>query len=59
MRENLDMARRIIRMAVKKVSEKRECECANALAGAIVTDPVKIPAAQKTKLELLIKKYVK
>ncbi|OGN88567.1 MAG: methylthioadenosine phosphorylase [Chloroflexi bacterium RBG_13_46_9] len=59
MRENIDTARRIIKLAVKKVSKKRDCECALALAGAIVTDPAKIPAAQKKKLELLIGKYIK
>jgi 5'-methylthioadenosine phosphorylase len=59
MRENIYTARRIIKLAVKKVSKKRDCECAHALAGAIVTDPAKIPAAQKKKLELLIGKYIK
>jgi len=58
MRENIDTARRIIKLAVKKVSQKRDCECAHALAGAIVTDPAKIPVTQKKKLELLIKKYI-
>lgn len=58
MRENIDVARRIIRLAVKKISKMRDCECVNALAGAIVTDPAKIPSAQKKKLELLIKKYI-
>jgi len=58
MRENIDTARRIIKLAVKKVSKKRDCECAHALAGAIVTDPAKIPPTQKKKLELLIKKYI-
>jgi 5'-methylthioadenosine phosphorylase len=59
MRENIDTARRIIKLAVKKVSKKRDCECAHALAGAIVTDPAKIPVTQKKKLELLIKKYIR
>lgn len=59
MRENIDTARRIIKLAVKKVSKKRDCECAHALAGAIVTDPAKIPVTQKKKLELLIGKYLK
>ncbi len=59
MRENIDTARHIIKLAIKRVPKKRDCECAHALAGAIVTDPAKIPAAQKKKLELLIKKYIK
>lgn len=59
MRENIDTARRIIKLAVKKIPKKRDCECAHALAGAIVTDPAKIPAAQKKKLDLLIGKYIR
>jgi 5'-methylthioadenosine phosphorylase len=58
MRENIDNARRIIKLAVKKIPKKRDCECASALSGAIVTDAAKIPAAQKKKLGLLIGKYV-
>jgi len=38
--------------------EKRHCECASALKTAIVTDPKLIPAEQKKKLGLLIKKYL-
>lgn len=58
MRENINTARRIIRLAVKKIPKKRDCECAHALNGAIVTDPAKIPPAQKKKLGLLIGKYI-
>jgi len=59
LRENIDTARRIIRLAVKKVPSVRTCACASALKMAIVTDPAKIPAAQKEKLGLLIGKYMK
>ena len=59
LRENIDMSRRIIRLAVSKVPEGRRCACATALSAAIVTDPAKIPAAQKQKLGLLIGKYIK
>jgi 5'-methylthioadenosine phosphorylase len=58
LRENVDTARRIIKLAIKKIPEKCDCECASALNGAIVTDAAKIPAAQKKKLGLLIGKYV-
>jgi hypothetical protein len=37
---------------------ERTCPCANALAGAIITDPVKIPADKKAQLRLLVEKYV-
>jgi len=57
-RHNIDTAKAIIKMAVSRVPEKRECGCATAMAGAIVTDPALIPAEQKKKLNLLIGKYI-
>ncbi len=59
LRDNIDMSRHIIKLAVRKIPEKRKCDCATALSAAIVTDPAKIPAVQKKKLGLLIGKYVK
>ncbi|MBN1368592.1 MAG: S-methyl-5'-thioadenosine phosphorylase [Dehalococcoidales bacterium] len=59
LRENIDTARHIIKLAVKKIPKRRDCECASALMGAIVTDPAKIPVALKKKLGLLIEKYIK
>jgi len=59
LKDNIDLSRRIIRRAVKSIPESRTCECASALAAAIVTDPGKIPPATKKKLGLLIGKYVK
>jgi 5'-methylthioadenosine phosphorylase len=56
---NVDTAKHIIKLAVKKLSQERLCSCARALEGAIVTAPEKIPAIQKKKLGLLIGKYVK
>jgi 5'-methylthioadenosine phosphorylase len=56
---NIDTARRIIGLAVKKIPQHPECNCTHALEGAIVTASEKIPAAQKKKLGLLIGKYVK
>ncbi len=58
-RQNVDIAKKIIRLAVSRIPEKRECECASALAMAIVTAPEAIPAEQKQKLDLLISKYIK
>ncbi|GAI64810.1 unnamed protein product, partial [marine sediment metagenome] len=37
---------------------KRDCECVNALQGAIVTSPELISAEQKKKLNLIIGKYI-
>jgi 5'-methylthioadenosine phosphorylase len=59
MRNNIDFAKKTIKLAAGRVPQKRECGCATALGGAIVTDPAAIPAGQKKKLELLIGKYIK
>ena len=59
MRNNIDAAKKTVKLAAGRVPLKRECGCASALAGAIVTNPKAIPAAQKKNLDLLIGKYVK
>jgi len=59
MRNNIDFAKKTISLAAGRVPQKRDCACASALGGAIITDPSAIPAAQKKKLDLLIGKYIK
>jgi 5'-methylthioadenosine phosphorylase len=59
MRNNIDFAKKTIKLAAGRMPEKRTCGCANALAGAIVTDALAIPAEQKKNLDLLIGKYIK
>jgi 5'-methylthioadenosine phosphorylase len=59
MRNNIDFAKKTIKLAAGRVPQKRECNCATALGGAIVTDPAAIPKEQKKKLDLLIGKYMK
>jgi len=58
LRHSSDIAKKIIKLAVARMPEKRDCECATALTTAIVTDPKLIPAEQKKKLDLIIKKYL-
>ena len=55
---NIDTAKQIIKTAAVHIPEKRYCECADALATAIVTAPELIPEQQKKDLALLIGKYV-
>ena len=55
---NIDAAKKIIKLAVSRMPEKRSCSCATALETAIVTAPELIPAEQKQKLDLLIGKYL-
>ncbi len=55
---NIDIAKRIIKLAVTKIPEKRDCECATALKMAIITAPELITSKQREKLNLLIGKYL-
>ena len=56
--KNVDTAKKIIKLAISRIPEKRNCGCANALEMAIVTAPDMIPAEQKKKLDLLMGKYL-
>jgi 5'-methylthioadenosine phosphorylase len=44
---------------VSALPKERSCKCGQALANAILTDPAKIPAATKDKLQLILGKYLK
>ncbi len=59
LRKNVDTSKNIIKLAVSRITDKRECGCATALETAIVTAAEMIPAEQKKKLNLLIGKYIK
>ncbi len=56
--KNEEAVRNIIREAIKNISMDRNCVCANALSGAILTAPDKIPIETRRKLNDLIGKYV-
>ncbi|MBI4284850.1 MAG: S-methyl-5'-thioadenosine phosphorylase [Chloroflexi bacterium] len=58
LRQNIDMAKKIIKLAVSRIPAKRECSCGTALRTAIVTDPKVMPLEQKRKLDVLIGKYL-
>lgn len=57
--QNMEVSRRIIKLALGKIGEKRECGCAGALKNAIVTDPKLIPPERIIELAPIIGKYVK
>jgi len=59
LRGNIEMSRKIIKLTVAAIPEKRDCPCPQALKNAIVTAPDAIPPQQKKKLGLLIGKYIK
>ena len=58
LRKNVDTSKKIIKLAVSRIPEKRDCACATALKMAIVTAPEMILDEQKQKLDLLIGKYL-
>jgi len=58
MHRNVDTAKKIIRLAVTRIPDKRHCECATALETAIATARSAIPDEQKAKLSLLVGKYL-
>jgi 5'-methylthioadenosine phosphorylase len=56
---NATMAQQAIANAVERLPIVRGCECANALATAIITRPDAVPAATKAKLEPIVGRYLK
>jgi 5'-methylthioadenosine phosphorylase len=59
LQRNIELSKRIIRLAVSRIPDKRDCVCASAMRGAIITTPGMIPAERKEELKLIIGKYVK
>jgi 5'-methylthioadenosine phosphorylase len=59
LRQNIDTTKKIVKLAVARLPEKRDCQCANALKVAIATNRRFIPQGQKQKLKLLLGKYLK
>jgi 5'-methylthioadenosine phosphorylase len=59
LQRNAETAQRLIAEAVARIPDARTCPCANALATAIITDPVAIPEAAKRDLAPIIGKYVR
>lgn len=57
--QNARTAQAIIAEAVSRLPVERTCECANALASAIITRPDMIPAEVRRDLQPIIGKYVK
>ena len=55
---NARMAQRVIAAAVEQLPIARTCECARALARAIITRPEAVPAATKHKLAPIVGKYL-
>jgi 5'-methylthioadenosine phosphorylase len=57
--KNAENAANVVREAVGLLPAGRGCKCGEALAMAIMTAPNAIPEATRSKLELLVGKYLK
>ena len=58
LRSNAAMAQQILRTLVQTVPSKRACACRDALRDAIVTSPDRIPAETRSRLDIIIGRYV-
>ncbi len=56
---NIDAVKKIIKLVVSRMPERRDCGCDTALETAIVTAPEMIAPEQKKKLDLIIGKYIR
>jgi len=56
--KNVATARQIIKTAVSRLSAERVCPCGEALKFAIMTERERIPAATRSKLEVVMGKYL-
>jgi 5'-methylthioadenosine phosphorylase len=54
---NAEQARATVERAVGALPAVRGCDCARALAGALVTAPEHVPAATRERLALLVDRY--
>jgi 5'-methylthioadenosine phosphorylase len=57
-RQNVTMAKNIIRNAVGHIVAERKCSCASALQYAIITDKTVIPEKTMNNLDIIIGKYL-
>ncbi|NJD59472.1 MAG: S-methyl-5'-thioadenosine phosphorylase [Anaerolineales bacterium] len=55
---NTHIAQQAIANLARNLEPEHRCECANALATALITQPERIPPATRQKLDLLVRKYL-
>ncbi|MDB4964893.1 MAG: mtaP 2 [Myxococcales bacterium] len=56
-RQNVTLARQIVKGAVERIPAERKCACQSAAANAIMTAPEAIPAAARERLGIILDKY--
>jgi len=58
LRKGVDTVKRILKLLLPSIPERRDCACASALRHAVVTDAKYVSESKKKELELLIGKYL-
>ncbi len=56
---NTQVAQQAVRNLARSWQPNRECSCKEALGSALITDPKRIPAETRKKLDLLVGKYIR
>jgi len=56
--KNTTLAQEAVRILARKLKHERDCDCANALATAMITQKDSIPPETLQKLDLLVGKYM-
>lgn len=56
--KNTQIAQDAIRNLAREMKKERTCQCGNALATALITNPNVIPSETRSKLNLLVGKYL-
>lgn len=59
LRRGIETVKKILRQAITRLPEAKDCICASALKNAIITDPALIPEQVKKDLAPIIGKYIK
>jgi 5'-methylthioadenosine phosphorylase len=57
--QNTRIAQQAIARLAKDLAPEHHCDCSNALATALITQPERIPPETRQKLDLLVGKYLK
>jgi 5'-methylthioadenosine phosphorylase len=57
LRQNVELARKIVGATVAGLSDERACECGDALGSALVTAPELVPVETRRRLAALLERY--
>jgi 5'-methylthioadenosine phosphorylase len=58
LRKGVDTVKRVLKLLLPSIPERRDCACASALKHALVTDAKYVSETKKKELELLIGRYL-